>query len=454
MPLLTDPAGDLDVIVALATPPGVSALAIVRMTGLAGEPRRILAQLAPVAASIPPLKARRTAICDISGEPLDEVVVLFFEAPASPTGEEVVEISCHGSPAVVRTLLDSLRQAGARPARAGEFSRRALRNGKLDLAKAEGLLTLLRAESRKRASHAYGMLCGHLSDRVLSFRNRILDILSAIEGSLDFSEDLPELDSLSWRSEISEIARDLSAFLDLTSVSRGDEDRPSVVILGRPNAGKSSLFNVLLGIDRAIVTPVPGTTRDAIRETAEWSGERVRLNDTAGLRDSGDEIELIGVGIARNAARLADLVLYVVDSEVSLGREDRETLSGLDPARTIVVFSKADRTDGRVEAVDGLEVLSLSPVTGVGIGRLRERATARLGLVEKGESFFVLERQREALARAFLELRAASEDPEADAPELWAASLRRALCALGEITGETATDDLLDRIFSKFCVGK
>lgn len=454
MPLVIDPAGDLDVIVALATPPGVSALAVVRMSGPDGVPRRILSALAPESASIQSRVARLLRLTDGGGNPLDEAMTLFFAAPASATGEEVVEISCHGSPAVVAALLETLRKAGARPARRGEFTRRALRNGKLDLARAEGLLALLGAESRKRASDAYGMLRGDLSERIHGFRERILDLLAVLEGSLDFAEDLPEVDPAAVLPEIRGIERDLDAFLRLTEVGRDGEDLPNIVILGRPNAGKSTLFNVFLGIDRAIVTDVPGTTRDAIRETVVWHGERVRLNDTAGLRESGDAIERIGAAIARDAADAADLVLYVVDSRHGVLPEDRLALSRLDRERTILVFSKTDLAPEPASAVEGVASVAISSRTGRGIDTLRDLSSTRLGLVEKGGGLFVVARQREALERTAREIRDLAREFEMAAPELWAAGLRRALSALGEITGETATEDLLDRIFSKFCVGK
>lgn len=459
MPLVSDPAGDLDVIVARATPPGVSALAVVRMSGPEGEPRRILSALAPQAASIRAREARFVRLSDHEGEPLDEAVVLFFAKEASPTGEEVVEISCHGSPAVVAALVESLVRSGARPARAGEFSRRALRNGKLDLARAEGLLALLTAESRRRASHAYGLLRGHLSERIHGFRDRILDLLAVLEASLDFAEDLPEVAPGTVVPELRKIEADLNAFLRLTDVVRDGDDLPRVVLLGRPNAGKSTLFNALLGIDRAIVTPQPGTTRDALRESVFWSGQRVTLHDTAGLRETSEEIERIGVEVARQAAESADLVLYLVDSETGLETGDREVLARLGPERTLVVFSKSDRARQPLGVVEGWEGIPVSALTGAGMEDLRRRAISRLGILEREPGAALLKRQRDALERAAQELSLALSGREPLAPELWApevraSALRRALAALGEITGETATEDLLDRIFSKFCVGK
>ncbi len=451
MPLTADPSGENDVIAAPATPPGTSALAIVRMTGPAGAPRRVLARLAPsLRDDWPSRQARLLKLSTPSGEPLDDVIVLFFEEPRSSTGEEVVEVTCHGSPAVVRALLVALGHAGARPARPGEFSRRALKNGKLDLARAEGLNQLIAAQSQRVVRGALGMVRGELSRRVREARERLLDVLAEIEGALDFAEDLPELEPGNLLGEISRIKVLIESLITRGSQAKTGDIVPAVAILGRPNAGKSTLFNALLGMDRAIVTEIPGTTRDAISEIVEWHGYRVRLVDTAGLRDSVDRVERIGVEVARDTASSADLVLYLVDGSEPPARDDLECLGSLPRERVLVVRTKSDLGSVSSELGD----CTVSALTGKGLRSLEREIQERLHLNEKETVFLVLERQREALIRAdsLLEKITSREIPESG--ELWSLVIREALMRLGEITGETATEDLLDRIFSKFCVGK
>ncbi|MEO8055272.1 MAG: GTPase, partial [Acidobacteriota bacterium] len=316
-PLAGDRERGGDVLVAPATPPGVSALAVVRLTGPAGAARAVARRLAPDFPTEPvPRQALLLRLVDAEGRALDRAVVLFWAAPHSPTGEEVVEFVCHGSPGVVLGLVDAARRAGARPAERGEFTRRALAHGKLDLAEAEGLAALARAESRGAARRALGLVEGALSKRVHAARERALDALAALEASLDFAEDVPAGEATRAGAEFSAIASELDA---LAISARGaGERKPVVAILGRPNAGKSTLFNALVGSDRAIVTATPGTTRDAITETVEIAGESVTLVDTAGLRDATEEVERIGVAVATRAGENADLVLYVVDAHAGV----------------------------------------------------------------------------------------------------------------------------------------
>src|SRR5512141_3461677 len=326
-PLSGDRERGGDVLVAPATPPGVSALAVVRLTGRPAETRAVARRLAPDFPAAPaPRQALLLRLVDAGGRPLDRAVVLYWAAPHSPTGEEVVEFFCHGSSGVVAGLVDAARQAGARPAERGEFTRRALANGKLDLAEAEGLAALARAESRGAARRALSLVQGELSKRVSRARERTLDVLAELEASLDFAEDVlgPDLRVAADALEaVAAEADDLGA----AAAGGGARDRRKVVaILGRPNAGKSTLFNALVGRDRAIVTAMPGTTRDAISEPCELGGETVMLFDTAGLRATEDEVEKIGVAVAERAGKKADLVLYVVDAIRGMSAEDEDFL--------------------------------------------------------------------------------------------------------------------------------
>jgi tRNA modification GTPase len=452
--LVADPGRQGDVIVAPATPPGVSALAVIRLSGPAGATLAVARRLAPRLPAAP--RARSARLCrlvDGRGREVDDAVVLYYEAPRSSTGEEVVELFCHGSPAIVAALLAAAREAGARPARPGEFTRRALAHGKLDLAAAEGIVLLAAAESRGAARRSLGLVDGALSRRVRALREKLLDVLAGLEASLDFEDDTPAIQAARSGAALEEAATGLDA---LAALARGGAaDRlPSAVIAGRPNAGKSTLFNALVGSDRAIVTPVPGTTRDAISETVEIGEERVRLLDTAGLRSGGDAVEAIGVTVAVRAAAEADLVLLVVDGSRAPDAEDLTLVRELDRGRGLVVRTKGDLPLVPEAAALGADV-AVSAATGAGLPALRRAMAGRLGAVESGGDLLVLERHREALSRAAEGAReAAGLLLAGEPPELAAQSVRRALLAVGEITGETATEELLDRIFATFCIGK
>lgn len=429
-----------------ATPPGTSALAVVRLSGPRGMTLPVVRQLVP---DLPerqrPREARLSEVVDARGILLDRAIVLFFEGPHSSTGEDVVEIHCHGSPAVVRGTVEAAIAAGARPARKGEFSRRALVNGKVDLAEAEGVALLCSAGSRGGAARAIGMVSGLLSRRVEETRSALLDLLAGIEAALDFQDDVAMASVEAPRYE--EVLGQLSRLL-ACRVERAGDRIPTVVIVGRPNAGKSSLFNALLGTDRAIVTAEPGTTRDVIGETGEICGEAVRLYDTAGMRAAISEAERLGVEAAERAAENADLVLEVLDGSDTgspIAPEGPDAIDG----RRIVVESKRDLwSKGRISRPGSF---GISVVSGEGLATLRQRIAEALSLVETEGEVAILDRHRRALVETDIAVREAVRRSE---PELAAADLRHALTALGEITGETATEELLDRIFSTFCLGK
>jgi tRNA modification GTPase len=355
----------------------------------------------------------------------------------------------------VAALVAAARDAGARPAARGEFTRRALANGKLDLAEAEGIAALAAAESRGAARRALSLVEGELSRRVGAAREAMLDVLAGLEAGLDFAEDVPATDLAAAGDALAAVAREADS-LAAAAARGGARDRRKVVaILGRPNAGKSTLFNALVGRDRAIVTAVAGTTRDAIAETCEIGGETVTLYDTAGLRATEDEVEKRGVAVSERAGASADLVLYAIEALRGAREEDEEFLRSGRGERVLVVRTKADLEGGGGERGSSL-ALSVSAVTGEGLEELRARMAARLFLVEADGDLLVLERHREALASTAAFLRDASElaRREPGEPELVAARTREGLAALSTITGETATEELLDRIFAAFCVGK
>ena len=341
-----------------------------------------------------------------------------------------------------------MRRRGPSRAARQNSPRRALANGKLDLAEAEGIARLAAAESRGAARRALGLVEGELSRRVRAVREELLDLLAEIEAGLDFPEDVGPLSADARQEALGRTLASLAALLSAAEGSAARERIPTVAIAGRPNAGKSTLFNALLGADRAIVTPHPGTTRDAVSEAADLLGFRIRLVDTAGLREAESEVEKIGVDVARRTAGLADLVLLLVDGSSPPSAEDEAVARALGE-RALVVRTKAD-LPGVMPwnlPVDA----AVSARSGEGLDALRALVRHRLGGAESEGEILVLDRHRDALRRAAAATAAATE---VSGDEIAASSLREALHALGEITGETASEELLDRIFSTFCIGK
>lgn len=442
-PLVGDAAGDGDILVARATPVGTGALAIVRLSGPDGRVLALAKTLAPRIPARP--QARRAYLSpflDEDGSVVDEGLVLWFASPASSTGEEVVELQAHGSPAVVELLVSSAVRRGARRARPGEFTRRALANGKVDLARAEGIGFLARAASRGEARRALGLVRGELSRKVAALREELLGALVELEAMLDFAEDVEKGGEGAAFSRIVSVRTALLLLAAETGAGRAPGVVPTVVIVGAPNAGKSTLFNALLGEDRALVTELAGTTRDAVAEELEVEGERVRLVDTAGLRETTERIERLGVEAGARAAAGADLLLVVREA----GGEAPSP--GSLPAG-VPVLDLETKADLPGECRDG--ELRVSARTGEGLAALRQEIGARLAAGLGTGEFGALPRQREALLGAA----AALDGLGAEVPaEIAAGAVRAGLHALGEITGETATEELLDRIFSTFCVGK
>ena len=320
-PLVADGAGVADVVVARATPPGPGALAIVRLSGPPGATVSIARALAPRLPARP--EARRVYLSpfrDEEGTLLDEGLALFFAAPRSATGEEVVELQAHGAPAIAEGLVAAAVALGARRARPGEFTRRALANGRLDLARAEGIGRLAAAASRGEARRALGLVRGELSDRVEALREELLSVLADLEAPLDFAEDVEAGGEAAVLLRARRLREELARLGGMVGAGRVDAGLPAVVLVGAPNAGKSTLFNALVGEDRALVTETPGTTRDAVSEVVEIRGERVRLVDTAGLRPVEELVERLGVETARRAAASADLLLLACAPDAALRR--------------------------------------------------------------------------------------------------------------------------------------
>ena len=435
-------ASELDTIVAPATPLGRGALAIVRIDG----PRSatILQNLGNVS---PDARLATLAQLSLDGEPLDECIAIRYVAPHSFTGNDLVELTLHGSPLLVERVIAAIIECGARLAEPGEFTERAVLNGKLDLVQAESIADLINSRTALQAKLSLGNLHGVLSRRAAAVRESLLHVISRLEAALDFSEEGYEFITRdNARREIESAIADVEALAETYRRGRATTSGLTAVILGRPNAGKSTLLNRLVGSDRAIVTPIPGTTRDIVRETIEIGGLPVTIADTAGLRTSGDVVEEIGVARAREAAASADIILYLVDAGVGLTAEDE--LAAYPGA--IVIYTKTDL------APEPQSALGISVTAEHGIDDLLSRLDAMVrDEFAAPEGSLVNERQRqavlgckEALAIALNALNAGLDEP------VILVDLYRASTSLGLLTGAITQEHVFTEIFSKFCIGK
>ena len=435
-----------ETIAAVATAAGRAGIGVVRVSG-----PRVPAIASAVAGRLP---APRTAVLcffrDARHERIDEGVALYFPAPDSYTGEDVLELQGHGGPVVMRDLLGACLDAGARLAEPGEFTRRAFLEGKLDLAQAEAVADLIDASSREAARSALRSLAGEFSAAVDALVAQLIELRALVEAMLDFPEE--EIDSLHRDEAASRLARVRQALAEVLAKSRqGSLLRTGihVVIAGRPNVGKSSLLNRLAGEERAIVTPIAGTTRDALREPVQIEGVPLVLVDTAGLRVSADEVERLGIERTRQELKRADVVLEVLDATA-----EQALLEALPAGATrIAVYNKVDLAPGFKAALAEPGAVLVSAKTGSGLEGLRGAILRAAGWSSTGESVFLArERHLRALERARERLEAAAG--ELRRWEIFAEELRLAQVALAGITGEVTSDDLLGEIFGRFCIGK
>ena len=446
-----------DTIAAVATAPGRGGVNVVRVSGPAV---RSIAEA--VLGRVPqPRRAELHRFADEAGAVIDVGLALYFPGPRSYTGEDVLELQGHGGPVVMDVLLQRVLGAGARLATAGEFTQRAFLNDKLDLAQAEAIADLIDSGSAQAARAALRSLQGEFSARVHELAERTLELRMWIEAAIDFPEE--EVDFLADRALGARMEDLRGRFAELAETARQGallRDGLTVVIAGRPNAGKSSLLNRLAGYDAAIVTAIPGTTRDVLRERIAIDGLPLHVLDTAGLRDAGDVVEAEGVRRAHVEMARADRVLFVVDSsDAEAVARLADDLQRLPTAARTVVFNKVDRSGGpaRVETQpDGSVHVYLSAATGVGVEGLRGHLKDCIGFHPAAEgALSARTRHIDALRRARAHVEAADGLLHArHAGELVAQELRDAHQALGEITGEVSSDDLLGKIFASFCIGK
>ena len=442
-----------DVIAAIATAQGRGGIGVVRVSGpgLAGLARSLLGKVPP------PRVATRAEFIGEDGRPIDDGIVLFYPAPASYTGEDVLELQGHGGPVVMQMLLRRCIGLGARLAEPGEFTRRAFLNDKLDLAQAEGVADLIDSATEAAARCALRSLRGEFSAVIDALAAQLVELRMLVEATLDFpEEDVDAVDRDQAATRLSGLRAELARALAQGRQGSVLRNGLQVVLAGRPNVGKSSLLNRLAGEELAIVTPIPGTTRDAVRQNIQIEGVPLNIIDTAGLRDTNDEIEAMGISRTWQAIDRADVLLLVVDAAEGIAAPDRAIADRL-PKRLprVVVFNKIDLNgeDAATEFLGHETHVRLSARTGAGLELLRRALLAIAGWQATGEdAFMARERHLVALTRAAECLERAAGVVER--PELFAEELRLAHRELGAITGEFTSDDLLGEIFSRFCIGK
>jgi len=444
---------DKNTIAAIATAAGRSGIGVVRISGPRLEP--LIKSL--VGKSLAPRQAVLADFRDARGEVIDQGLALFFPAPHSYTGEDVLELHGHGGPVVLRELLKRCLELGARAARPGEFTERAYLNDKLDLAQAESVADLIDAATAEAAKSALRSLQGAFSQRIEALTRSVIELRMLVEATLDFPEE--EIDFLKQADAEGKLASVRAQLQEVLAASQQGSllrDGIHVVLAGQPNVGKSSLLNRLAGEELAIVTEIPGTTRDAIRQTINLDGIPVHVIDTAGLRESSDPVEKIGIARTWAAIEEADLVLLLLDVTQGENAADHSILAQLPKALPrISVMNKIDLV-GRAPAVERVPESTrvwLSAKTGAGVGELRQAILQIVGWRAHGEGIFMArERHVQALAQAASHLENAGR--QGGKLELFAEELRLAQEAMGAITGEYTSEDLLGEIFSRFCIGK
>jgi tRNA modification GTPase len=455
---MTDPAPfDNDTIVAISTPPGRGGIGIVR---LSGPSARIIAEpLLKLRHPLAPAQARFAEVIDKNAEILDEAVVTYFGGPNSYTSEDIVEIATHGSPVLLDHILRQCLSAGARLAEPGEFTQRAFLSGRLDLIQAEAVHDLIEASTLHQARIAAQQLGGSLSRQITPIKQQLIALIAALEAGIDFAEDdIDLLPNNEITAQIQAIQAPLIALEQTFSYGRIVRDGFTLAIVGRPNAGKSSIFNRLIQRDRAIVTATPGTTRDPITERVSIDGIPVELIDTAGLRDSSDEAESLGIAKSREAMAEADIVLLVLDATTTLHEEDEATIASLTTRPLLIIINKHDLASTSLLANKTVHpTIETSALTGTGIVELRH---AILSLVTVGSpnsetALLTNIRQQQAAAVSLTALTQAQHAIAATLPhEMLLLDLYEALHALDSLTGVTTNDDIISLIFSKFCIGK
>jgi tRNA modification GTPase len=452
-----------DTIVAIATPPGRGGIGVVRLSG--PEARVIAESMLRLKSQMEPGRAIFGELLDPdSGDRIDEAVITYFAKPHSYTSDDVIEISAHGSPVVLRHIVELATARGARMAEPGEFTMRAFLNGRIDLTQAEAVRDLIESQTLFQAKIAAQQLEGALSKRLQPIKKRLVDLVAVMEAGIDFAEDdVSVLPAFEIRQRLNAIVKPLEQLQATFAYGKIVHDGFTLAIVGRPNVGKSSLFNQLVERERAIVTATPGTTRDLVTETVALGGIPLKLIDTAGLRESSDEAESIGIRKSYEALSEADMVLVVLDSSQDLTSEDEKLMGSVAGRRALAVANKTDLNGfhaiaAKLNSDDSLKLFPTSALTGAGIDELRKEILNQISGHSGGEQetgFLTNVRHQRLVLEAISCLDTAREAADRHVPhEMIMLDLYGALRPLDAITGETTTDDILNLIFSSFCIGK
>ena len=452
------------VIAAISTPAGAAGLGVVRLSGddavaVAAKLFRPINATRPLTA-LSGYTAAYGHVFDADGD-IDDCVALVFRAPHSYTGEEMVELSCHGGRYILQRVLRACFQAGAKPAAAGEFTRRAFLNGKMDLSAAESVMDLIAAEGKLAAQTALTAREGGIFRRLAAVKESLLGIAAQFSAYIDYpDEDIPDLDTAQWRHSVETAISTVENLLDTYDTGRILREGIDTAIVGRPNVGKSTLMNLLAGCERSIVTDIAGTTRDVVEETVRLGDVTLRLADTAGIRDTADVVENVGVSRARARMEQAALVLAVFDGSEALTQEDKALVETLKNRAAIAVINKADKPlaiDSEWIAAHFSHVVTLSAKEQSGVAALTAAVAAVTGIekLDAAQPVLSTERQRQCAADCLACLR------EAEAaiaigltPDAVSVSVDGAIGALLELTGERATEAVVEQVFARFCVGK
>ncbi len=457
-----------DTIAAISTPLGEGGIGIVRLSGKDAIKiaEKIFRGEKPVS-QIPSHQATYGEIIDSeTGEVVDEVILTVFRSPKSYTTEDLVEISCHGGQLVVTKVLEQTIKCGARLAEPGEFTLRAFMNGRIDLSQAEAVAEVIRAKTDLGLKLGLKHLKGDLSEKINSYRERLIELLARLEVEIDFSEeDVEPLDREKTVEELESIRKEIGDLLSTYNEGKILREGLNVVIIGKPNVGKSSLLNALLKEDRAIVTPIPGTTRDTISEFANFKGVPVRLVDTAGYRISKDVIELEGIKRTKIEMGDADLLLLVMDTSSEVDQEDLDLEQEIviSKSKYLIVFNKIDIACSDLirqnkKRLKQKPIIEVSALKGTGLESLKETIVSTSSILRKDQTQGVLIsslRHKDALTRAEKSLNLAIDSLKKKmSPEFVALDIKSSLDAIGEVVGKTVTDDILNKIFSDFCIGK
>ncbi len=454
-----------DTIVALATPTGRSGIGVIRLSG--SDAVSIARKLAgDDDFAFEPRRAKLFKLINPQTKDVfDEAIITNFKSPHSFTGEDVVEISCHGSPVLLRQVIDICLHLGARMAEPGEFTLRALANGRLDLAEAEAIRDLIDAQTTASARQAVRQMRGEFSHQLQPIKDELLDVIVVLESALEFVEDdLPKSQTETIKARLSKIAGDVDKIASTFKAGKLIREGLRVALVGRPNVGKSSLFNALLGSDRAIVTEIAGTTRDQIHERFTINDIPISLIDTAGLRDTTDTVESIGVERSRRTMADADIVLVLLDASEDVTDEDNGILRSVEELKHVIVVNKIDKTPHEhltafQSAIRNPQsaIKAVSALTGEGLDMLQNAIIEPFSPKEVATNGFLVSDARhfDLLVRSSAEIEHSIElIDQKTSEEIVLVGLHNALRFLGEITGETTTEDMLSRIFSTFCIGK